>query len=272
MKKLKTIAWFSCGATSAVACKMALEKYKDVEIYYIETGSHHEDNRRFKYECEEWFNHDIITLQSSKFSCVADVLRMGFINSPYGAACTKELKKEVRYKLERKLGDWLGQVWGFDYCEKEINRAIRFSEQYSYTKPKYPLIEEKITKEMAMGMLLQAGIKLPKMYELGYHNNNCIGCPKGGMGYWNKVRVDFPDKFKEVAKIEREIGHTCLMEKVKEKEEKQPLYLDELKPNRGHYPKELVPDCGLFCSVEFADVIDKRVSKIMSGEMSIADL
>lgn len=46
------IAWFSCGATSAVACKIALSLYDDVHIYYIETGSGHPDNTRFLADCE----------------------------------------------------------------------------------------------------------------------------------------------------------------------------------------------------------------------------
>jgi hypothetical protein len=29
------IAWFSCGVTSAVACKIALSLYDDVQVYYI---------------------------------------------------------------------------------------------------------------------------------------------------------------------------------------------------------------------------------------------
>lgn len=32
------------------------------------------------------------------------------------------------------------------------------------------------------------------MYDLGYANNNCIGCVKGGIGYWNKIRIDFPEE------------------------------------------------------------------------------
>lgn len=47
------IAWFSCGATSAVACKIALSLYDDVHIYYIETGSGHPDNTRFLAERHE---------------------------------------------------------------------------------------------------------------------------------------------------------------------------------------------------------------------------
>lgn len=29
------IAWFSCGVTSAVACKIALSLYDDVQVYFL---------------------------------------------------------------------------------------------------------------------------------------------------------------------------------------------------------------------------------------------
>jgi len=41
------IGWFSCGITSSVACKIAIELYNNVELFYIETGSAHPDNERF---------------------------------------------------------------------------------------------------------------------------------------------------------------------------------------------------------------------------------
>ena len=119
------IAWFSCGVTSAVACKIALSLYENVQLYYIETGSGHPDNTRFLADCEKWYNQPIHIIRSDKYSCVSDVLRKGYINGAHGAACTLELKKKVRYKLEKELGSWDGQVWGFDYDPKEINRAIR---------------------------------------------------------------------------------------------------------------------------------------------------
>ena len=109
------IAWFSCGATSAVACKIALSLYDDVHIYYIETGSGHPDNTRFLADCEKWYNQSIHIIRSDKYTCVSDVLRKGYINGAHGAACTLELKKKVRYKLEKELQHWDGQVWGFDY-------------------------------------------------------------------------------------------------------------------------------------------------------------
>lgn len=97
------IAWFSCGVTSAVACRIALSLYNDVQVYYIDTGSGHPDNTRFLADCEEWYGRPIHTIRSDKYSSVADVLRKGYINGATGAACTLKLKKEVRYKLRKNL-------------------------------------------------------------------------------------------------------------------------------------------------------------------------
>ena len=42
-------------------------------------------------------------------------------------------------------------------------------------------------------LIERAGLRLPEMYRLGYANANCVGCVKGGAGYWNKIRRDFPE-------------------------------------------------------------------------------
>ena len=50
------ISWFSCGAISAVTCKIALSLYDDVQVYYIDTGSGHPDNARSLADCEYWYS------------------------------------------------------------------------------------------------------------------------------------------------------------------------------------------------------------------------
>lgn len=87
------------------------------------------------------------------------------------------------------------------------------------------------------------------MYKMGYHNNNCIGCIRGGMGYWNKIRIDFPEDFERMAKLERVVGHSCLKERIGN--ETKALFLDELSPDRDDFPTEIMPECGLFCELEF---------------------
>ena len=43
------------------------------------------------------------------------LLRQKYINGSHGAACSSLLKKQVRYEFEDSVGEWDGQVWGFDY-------------------------------------------------------------------------------------------------------------------------------------------------------------
>ena len=152
------------------------------------------------------------------------------INTPFGAPCTLQLKKQVRYEFEADNNMGLfsnrqikNQVWGFEFDKQQINRAIRFMQQYPNTRPLFPLIEKGIDKNMAAGILMSQGIELPEMYKLGYTNNNCIGCVKGGKGYWNKIREDFPETFTKMSTLEREIGHSCINGK----------FLDELQRNEG---------------------------------------
>lgn len=103
------------------------------------------------------------------------------------------------------------------------------------------------------------------MYKMGYNNNNCIGCVKGGIGYWNKIRRDFPNTFNRMAAIERIVGATCL------KDDNGRIWLDELDPNRGDEVKAIIPDCSLFCQIEFAEIEDRQTQKVLNGELNIRD-
>ena len=89
------LAWFSCGITSAVACKLAIEQNKNVELYYIGIKSAHSDNDRFIRECEKWYGKKINYISSKKYFDQFDVIeKTGYVNGPGGAGCTKHLKKK----------------------------------------------------------------------------------------------------------------------------------------------------------------------------------
>jgi len=257
----KIIGWFSCGITSAVACKLAVDKYgKDnVILIYFVIDSAHEDNERFIQQCEEWIGVKIEKRRSPKYVDQFDVIkRTRYVNGAGGARCTKELKKDVRVAVEQEV-NYEHQVFGFEFEKKEINRAIRFAQQYPHTNPIFPLIESKLTKEVCAGILINAGIELPTMYKLGFHNNNCVGCVKGGMGYWNLIKKNFPEKYEQMAKLEREVGRSCIKNK----------FLDELKETDGRHEPPILPDCGTFCEIEMADIEDKNTSKVVNGDITI---
>lgn len=208
-----------------------------MQLYYFETGTHHSDNSRFIGDCEKWYGQKIHVLQSAKYKSVDElIVKRRYLNGPSGALCTAELKKSLRQEIE-KLVPFEAQVFGFDYSTKEVRRAERFSTEYPSAKATYPLLDKKLTKIDCMKRLTDAGINLPMMYKLGYHNNNCIGCVKGGMGYWNKIRRDFPETFALMAKRERELGRSCI----------KGQFLDEMDEGAGRHDPPYVEACGVFC-------------------------
>lgn len=150
-------------------------------------------------------------------------------------------KKRVRKQWEQEHANYeLTYVWGLD-CNEQ-NRADRIVNTMIEYNHQFPLIERHLTKEAAHAICDGLGIKRPLMYDLGYNNNNCIGCVKGGLGYWNKIRVDFPEVFERRAKLERIVGNAIL-----EESNGTPIYLDELSPERGRMSNEVMTECDLFC-------------------------
>lgn len=234
----RVVAWFSHGAASAVAAAMTLAKYPDATVACIDTGSEHEDNERFRAECELWFGQEIVMLKSEDYVDIWDVFdRTGYLVGPGGARCTTELKKKVRWAYERP--DDLN-VFGYTADQTDAKRAERFVEQNPGVSAWFPLVEAGVTKSDCLGLLERQGIEIPEMYRLGYRNNNCVGCVKGGMGYWNKIRVDFPEVFARMAAQERKMGRTVL------RSGGEPVWLDELDPSRGRYEAEDI-SCGPVC-------------------------
>lgn len=266
---MKILGWVSCGVTSAVACKQALMKYglDNVDLYYMVIDSAHPDNERFIVDLENWYGKKIIRIRSLEYKDQFEVIeKTGYVNGANGARCTLELKKKVRWELESKTA-YDAQIFGYEFESDQINRALRFNEQYPKAKAMFPLIETYLTKSNCLEILNFAKIPKPEMYVLGYQNNNCIGCVKGGMGYWNKIRVDFPDKFEKMAKAERVAGFSCIRTK-----KDGNVFLDELNPKRGRKSKVIMPDCGNYCEVEFADIEHPMLKKILNKETNIEQL
>lgn len=214
------------------------------EWIYIDVADQHEDSIRFIKDCEKAIGKEIQILRSSQYATVEDCVRAfgGFKNAHNGfAPCTNWLKKRVRKEWENKHTDYdLIYVWGMDGNER--HRAENLRESMLDMEHEFPLIDNNLTKEDVHGLFERTfNFKRPKMYDMGYPNNNCIGCVKGGMGYWNKIRRDFPDVFESRARLEREVGMTML------KDKNGYIYLDELNENRGDMNTEVMADCGVFC-------------------------
>jgi len=232
------VVWLSAGISSFIAGYLVKDTVD--EWIYIDVKDQHPDSMRFVHDCEKILGKKVTILRSTEYEDVEDVCRKKkCINTPYGASCTGALKKRVRKVFEREFIEKYGHmnltyVWGFD--NKELKRAENMRINFPEFDHEFPLIDKNMSKEDAHGLSISLGLKRPVMYDLGFPNNNCIGCVKAGMYTWNLVRKHFPDVFEKRAKLERDLGRSCL----------NGIFLDELDPNAGR-PNEITPECSIFC-------------------------
>ena len=227
------IGWLSGGVSSFVANYLA----KPDRLIYINVRNQHPDTLRFVADCSEILKKPVEIIGSFEYEQSVDkvIEKRRYINGVAGASCTTQLKKKVRQDWERKNATPdMVYIWGFDVSEARRAERTRQNSEFAC---EFPLIEHRLSKENCHALAAELGLRLPKMYELGYRNNNCIGCVKGGKGYWNKIRKDFPDVFAKRARQERELGHSCI----------NGCFLDELKPNQGRIEDEIMPACSFDC-------------------------
>lgn len=238
----RIVCQFSCGAASAVATKLALAQYgqtHDVQIINAFVEQEHPDNRRFLADCEQWFGRPITVLRDEKYraSTVEVFRRERFMVSRNGAPCSRHLKRKLMdaWRLQDDV-----MVLGF--TAEEQSRYDDLLDRFPSALA--PLIDKNLNKADCLAMVERAGIELPAMYRLGYNNANCIGCVKGGQGYWNKVRRDFPERFDELAAVQESLGPGANFFRNYATGER--FSLRDLDPAAGRH-NEVLPECGLMC-------------------------
>lgn len=248
--KPRIVCQFSCGAASAVATKLAIAQYSEtheVVIVNAYLANEHPDNRRFARDCEVWFGRPVTVLRDEKYG--ADIIqvfrRERFMKNQYGAPCTKLLKR-------RLLDTWkiAGDVMVFGYTAEEEDRLNDFRERNPDRPVVSPLIERGLGKEDCKAMIERAGIELPVMYRMGYENANCIGCVKGGEGYYRAIREDFPDQFEELCKVQDELGPGSYLHRNRKTEARFSLRALGEGPVRRN---EKLPACSFFCEMAEAE-------------------
>lgn len=243
----ETIAvWFSCGAASAVAAKLTVERYRlthNVVIVNNPVDEEGEDNKRFMKDVEKWIGQSIESARNTDFMHTSAVKiwdTRKYMSGIKGAPCTLLLKKAARYEYERKHKvDW--HVLGFTL--DEVDRHERFVKgERSNVIP--VLINDRITKMDCYKIIEAAGIKLPEAYQLGLPNANCYGCVKAtSPTYWNLIRNVKPEVFKQRAEQSRKIGAKLVRYKGKR------IFLDEL-PEDAKGAKIKSYECGIFCDTK----------------------
>lgn len=274
----RVVCWFSCGAASATATALAIDqvadKYPEHELVIVSIflKNEHKDSHRFLKDCEKWFGQEILVIKNEKYNADVDIVieKSRYMAGVYGAKCTKELKKQVRYDWQRP-----DDVHVFGFTANESHRINGLIDNENELMLWNPLIDEGYTKERCFSVIGGAGIEIPEMYKLGFNNNNCIGCLKAqGAGYWNLTRKEFPEVFERRAKQEEllnvsltRVSYTNFLRvcpdvvaKIKQEESNKGIEILKVSDkNQCRMPLRYLPDyygcqksiyvedCGFFC-------------------------
>lgn len=201
----RILAWVD-GANSAVMTKLALTADPEVIPVHVDLGdSVDADSHRFIDDLEGWLDKPIIRIRSMEFANIDEVFeKRKYLAGINGAPCTGAMKVAPRLDFQLPSDTHL---WGYTADPRDAKRMTNMRENYPYLKQDAPLIAKGITKAACHAILARAGIRRPRVYDLGFPNGNCIGCVKASSpDYWALVRLHFPETFARRAAQDRRFG------------------------------------------------------------------
>lgn len=185
----------SGGVASYVAAKLTLDEFghADTALVFADTLIEDEDLYRFLADMEQRLNHPVIRISEGRdpWQVFNDERMMG--NSRVDP-CSKKLKRELLDKWRKANAPDAAVVIGFDANEE--HRLKTTSARMAPVVVRAPLIEHGIWKEGAHDIVKADGLKLPRLYGMGFPHNNCGGfCVKAGQGAFALLLEHFPDRY-----------------------------------------------------------------------------
>jgi len=181
----KCLVFFSGGMCSYLAAKRCVDKYgkEDVLLYFTDTNYEHESLYQFINQTVDKLGCAFVkeSLGKTPFDVFIDVKMMGNTRLD---PCSRLLKRELsRSFVEDDFeGDTL--CIGFDFTEgKRIKDAVK---NWPDHQTIFPMADPPyLTRQMMIDEILDDGIDVPYLYNIGMAHNNCSGfCVKAGQGHY----------------------------------------------------------------------------------------
>lgn len=199
------VAMFSGGASSAYVAYQMVQAHgvENCILFFTNTLWEDEDNYRFMEEVADYIGIEV-TERIDGRTPEEVFIDTRFLGNSRLAKCSEELKvKQTIYFLEELRDEQnLEPILYFGIGPHESHRADNLKEFYEHrplepVETRFPMIETFREDTDVKGIIEQEwGIKLPRMYELGFSHANCAGrCVRGGFQHYAQLYKIWPDKY-----------------------------------------------------------------------------
>lgn len=188
----------SGGAASYVAAKLILEEcgHDGVALVFADTLIEDEDLYRFLKDAEQYLQHPVIRIAEGRdpWQVFFDVKMMGNTRVD---PCSAILKRKLLDKWRKdNCTEDCTVVIGYDATED--HRLQRLKARMAPLKVRAPLLERGLWKEQIYDIVVSDGLKLPRLYGMGFSHNNCGGfCVKAGHASFALLLENLPDRYAE---------------------------------------------------------------------------
>jgi len=203
------IVLYSGGLGSYFTAKRLVQQgieEENIILLFTDTQIEDEDLYRFLKDSTEKLGIPLTNYSDGR--TIWDVFKdVKFLGNSRLDPCSRVLKREMsrefikKYKPEEVI-IYLGYDW------TEMNRFEKAQKAWLPYIINSPMCDEPYLDKEDMKRILveEDGIRLPRLYEMGFAHNNCGGgCVKAGIGHFTKLLDEFPERFKLWEDNEQEI-------------------------------------------------------------------
>jgi len=209
MTPLLHIVFFSSGASSWAAAKRVVDRYgaAPVRLVFADTLIEDEDNYRFLKEGASHIGAELVHLCDGRTPW--EVFKhKRHIGNTRVANCSHVLKQDVcrAYVKELLAGGFEVRLYlGIDW--QEAHRMESIQKAWAPLDVEFPLCWEPwLDREATHQLVRDAGLALPRLYDLGFAHANCGGfCVKGGHAQFRHLLKTFPERYAEHERQEQEM-------------------------------------------------------------------
>lgn len=207
-KLRKHVISYSGGVCSFWALSRAIAEYGKDQCVALFADTLIEDKDLYR------FNKDVEANLGIKIVVIADgrtpweVFRDNRMIANHRAdICSRVLKRDLLWKWIRKHHDHRNTTihLGLDWTEEHRLKSTREA-RVGWTI-EAPMMHEPIwDKPKMLSELTKIGIKIPRLYEMGFPHNNCGGfCVKAGMAHFAHLLNKMPERYAYHESKEKEI-------------------------------------------------------------------